>query len=133
MLGYLNAPSPFSDDGWFITGDAVEVDGDYMKILGRRSELINVGGEKVYPSEVEEVIEAMSNVAAATVYGQAHPLMGSIVCAKVALVEPEDEVKFAVRLKRHCRELLPAYQVPVKVAVVGRDMIGERFKKLRTL
>ena len=47
MLGYLNAPSPFTEDGWFITGDAVEVDGEYIKILGRKSELINVGGEKV--------------------------------------------------------------------------------------
>jgi acyl-CoA synthetase (AMP-forming)/AMP-acid ligase II len=132
MLGYLNAPSPFTDDGWFVTGDAVEVDGDYMKILGRRSELINVGGEKVYPSEVEEVIEAMDNVAAATVYGQPNPLMGNIVCARVALLEPEDEGKFAIRLKRHCRERLPSYQVPVKVEVVGREMIGERYKKLRT-
>jgi long-chain acyl-CoA synthetase len=132
MLGYLNAPSPFTDDGWFVTGDAVEVDGDYLKIVGRRSELINVGGEKVYPAEVEEVIETMDNVAAATVYGQANPLMGNIVCARVALIEPEDEGKFAIRLKRHCRERLPSYQVPVKVAVVGRDMIGERFKKRRT-
>lgn len=133
MLGYLNAPSPFTDDGWFVTGDAVEVDGDYLRILGRRSELINVGGEKVYPSEVEEVIEAMDNVAAATVYGQPNPLMGSIVCAKVALIEPEDVGKFAIRLKRHCRERLPSYQVPVKVEVVGREMIGERFKKLRSV
>ncbi len=132
MLGYLNAPSPFTDDGWFVTGDAVEVDGDYMRILGRRSELINVGGEKVYPSEVEEVIESMDNVAAATVYGQPNPLMGNIVCARVALLEAEDESKFAIRLKRHCRERLPSYQVPVKVEVVGREMIGERYKKLRT-
>jgi acyl-coenzyme A synthetase/AMP-(fatty) acid ligase len=132
MLGYLNAPSPFTDDGWFVTGDAVEVDGDFLRILGRRSELINVGGEKVYPSEVEEVIEAMGNVAAATVYGEPNPLMGSIVCARVALIDTEDEGKFAIRLKRHCRERLPAYQVPVKVSVVGREMIGERFKKLRT-
>jgi len=132
MLGYLNAPTPITDDGWFVTGDAVEVDGDYLRILGRHSELINVGGEKVYPSEVEEVIEAMANVAAATVYGERHPLMGSIVCARVALIEPEDEAKFAIRLKRHCRERLPAYQVPIKVAIVGREMIGERFKKLRT-
>lgn len=132
MLGYLNAPSPITADGWFVTGDAVEVDGDYLRIIGRRSEIINVGGEKVYPSEVEEVIEAMSNVVAATVYGEANPLMGSIVCARVAIMEPEDEGKFAIRLKRHCRERLPAYQVPIKVAVVGREMIGERFKKLRT-
>jgi long-chain acyl-CoA synthetase len=131
MLGYLNAPSPFTEDGWFVTGDAVEVDGDYLRILGRRSEMINVGGEKVYPSEVEEVIESMDNVAAATVYGQANPLMGNIVCARVALLEPEDEGKFAIRLKRYCRERLPSYQVPVKVEVVGREMIGERYKKLR--
>src|SRR5690606_3810396 len=45
MLGYLNAPSPFTEDGWFKTGDAVEVDGEYIRILGRKSELINVGGE----------------------------------------------------------------------------------------
>ena len=131
MLGYLNAPSPLSDGGWLVTGDAVEVDGDYIRILGRRSELINVGGEKVYPQDVEAVIEAMSNVAAATVYGEPHPLMGSIVCARVAQLEPEDEAGFAIRLKRYCRERLPTYQVPVKVAVVGREMIGERFKKLR--
>jgi long-chain acyl-CoA synthetase len=131
MLGYLNAPSPFTEDGWFVTGDAVEVDGDYLRILGRRSEMINVGGEKVYPSEVEEVIESMDNVAAAIVYGQPNALMGNIVCARVALLEPEDEGKFAIRLKRHCRERLPTYQVPVKVEVVGREMIGERYKKLR--
>ena len=42
MLGYLNAPSPFTEDGWFKTGDTVEVDGEYIKILGRKSEIINV-------------------------------------------------------------------------------------------
>src|SRR5947208_15436491 len=49
MLGYLNAPSPFSEDGYFITGDRVELDGEYMRFLGRESELINVGGQKVFP------------------------------------------------------------------------------------
>jgi len=36
MLGYLNAPSPFTEDGWFMTGDQVEIDGEYVKILGRK-------------------------------------------------------------------------------------------------
>ena len=49
MLGYLNAESPFTKDGWFKTGDSVEVKGEYIKILGRKSEIINVGGDKVYP------------------------------------------------------------------------------------
>ena len=56
MLGYLNYASPFTEDGWFKTGDAVEVDGEYFKILGRKSEIINVGGEKVFPVEIENVI-----------------------------------------------------------------------------
>ena len=55
MLGYLNAPSPFTNDGWLKTGDVVEQDGEYIRILRRDSEIINVGGEKVYPAEVERV------------------------------------------------------------------------------
>ena len=62
MLGYLNAPSPFSADGLFDTGDVVEVDGEWLRILGRRSEIINVGGEKVYPAEVESVLLAHDGV-----------------------------------------------------------------------
>jgi len=53
MLGYLNAPDLFDAEGWLNTQDAVEVDGDYIRILGRASDLINVGGQKVYPAEVE--------------------------------------------------------------------------------
>ena len=69
MLGYLNAPSPFTDDGWFMTGDAVEQDGEYLRIRGRQSEIINVGGEKVHPAEVESAIQGIENVLEVTVYG----------------------------------------------------------------
>jgi acyl-CoA synthetase (AMP-forming)/AMP-acid ligase II len=55
MLGYLNAPSPFDGEGWFNTGDLVAVEGEYLRVLGRHSEIINVGGEKVHPVEVESV------------------------------------------------------------------------------
>ena len=48
MLGYLNAPSPFDEEGWLNTQDVVQVDGEYLKILGRKSDIINVGGEKVF-------------------------------------------------------------------------------------
>jgi acyl-CoA synthetase (AMP-forming)/AMP-acid ligase II len=50
MVGYLNAPSPFDADGWMCTGDEVEVNGEYIRILGRKSEMINVGGQKVISS-----------------------------------------------------------------------------------
>jgi long-chain acyl-CoA synthetase len=131
MLGYLNAPSPFTDDGWFMTGDAVDVDGDYFRIIGRASELINVGGEKVYPQEVESVILEIANIADVTVFGEKNSIVGNIVCARVRLLDPEEPDAVTLRVKRHCRERLPGFKVPVKVTVVHEDQHGERFKKIR--
>jgi long-chain acyl-CoA synthetase len=85
MIGYLNAPSPFTEDGWFITGDAVERDGDYIRILGRKSEVINVGGEKVYPAEVESLIQTMEGVVDVAVSSESNPITGQIVKARVKL------------------------------------------------
>jgi len=131
MLGYLNAPSPFTADGWFVTGDEVEVDGEYLRILGRKSEIINVGGQKVYPAEVEGVIEEMPGVADATVYGERNAITGQIVCANVTLHESEEVAAFARRLKQHCRQKLELFKVPVKVRVVTAPQHGGRFKKMR--
>lgn len=133
MLGYLNAPSPFTDDGWFMTGDSVEVDDEYMKILGRKSDLINIGGEKVYPSEVENVVQEMENVAEVSVYGERNPITGNIVCARVRLMRAEDERDFVPRLKAFCRERMQSYKVPVKVVVVEEKQHSERFKKTRPI
>lgn len=133
MLGYLNAPSPFTSDGWLNTGDAVEVNGEYIKILGRKSEIINVGGEKVYPAEVESVIQEIDNVAEVTVYGQKNTITGNIVCANVVLLNEEDRKEFIVRLKKCCRERLQNYKVPVKVFIVTEKQHSSRFKKRRYL
>jgi acyl-CoA synthetase (AMP-forming)/AMP-acid ligase II len=134
MLGYLNAPSPFTADGWFDTNDTVEVDGDYLKILGRASEIINVGGEKVYPAEVESVIQELETVADAIVFGEKNPITGNIVCAQVLpAFELEDarRKEFIAEVKRHCRQNLQSYKVPVKVSVVNEQQHSERFKKIR--
>src|ERR1700739_2689360 len=104
MLGYRNAASPFTEDGWFMTGDSVEVDGEYLKILGRKSELINVGGEKVFPCEVESVIQEFDNVAEVAVDGEKNPLVGNIVCARIRLRIADEQDDFVGRLKRYCRE-----------------------------
>jgi long-chain acyl-CoA synthetase len=131
MLGYLNAPSPFTEEGWFITGDEVEVDGEYMRILGRRSELINVGGEKVYPAEVESVIQSLPNIAEVSVYGEKNPITGSMVCALIKLVEPEDEQNARLRIKKACGEILPRFKVPVRLTFTDDSQYSERFKKMR--
>lgn len=131
MLGYLNAPTPFTKDGWFRTGDAVEEDGEYIKILGRKSEIINVGGEKVYPQEVENIIREMDNVAEVTVYPEKNPITGSIVCAKVSLIKKEDKKAFSLHLRKYCSAKLQNYKVPIKINIVDERQYSERFKKIR--
>jgi long-chain acyl-CoA synthetase len=131
MLGYLNAPSPFTDGGWFDTGDRVEVDGDYFRILGRQSEIINVGGQKVYPAHVESVVQEMPEVAEVSVYGQKNAILGQIVCATIRLRESRDARQFHRELRQFCRQRLQEFQIPVQVRLAEKAMHGERFKKNR--
>ena len=131
MLGYLNASSPFTDDGWFITGDEVLQKGNYIKILGRKSEIINVGGEKVYPQEVENVIQEMDNVAEVTVYGEKNSIIGNIVCAKIRLETNENKKQFIIKVKEFCRNKLETFKLPVKVLLSDENLHSSRFKKVR--
>jgi len=131
MLGYLNAPSPFTEDGWFKTGDAVEVDGEYIRILGRKSELINVGGEKVYPAEVESILQIMEGVKDVSVTAESNPIMGQIVKARVKLDTGETASEFRKRMRKFCLDKLANYKIPQKVVLVSEQMHGERFKKMR--
>ncbi len=131
MLGYLNAESPFTEDGWFKTGDAVEVKGEYFKILGRKSELINVGGEKVFPQEVENIILEDENVVDVLVFGTDNALTGKIVCAKVNYNTEEPKQEIIKRIKTHCRSKLAPFKVPVKIEIVKDTFESGRFKKTR--
>ena len=131
MLGYLNAPSPFTNDGWYMTGDQVETKGEYLKILGRTSEIINVGGDKVYPQEVENIILQIENIADATVYGEKNPILGSIVCCKVSLIKKEEKRSVKDRIKSFCDSKLEKFKVPVKIVIANDLNIGQRLKKKR--
>ncbi len=131
MLGYLNAPSNIDAEGWFNTQDRVEVDGDYIKILGRVTDIINVGGQKVYPAEVEDVILALDNILDVAVIGEAHPLLGQIVVAKVALQAPEDPDALKRRIRIACRAALSAFKAPSKVVVTEDSLHTARQKKIR--
>jgi long-chain acyl-CoA synthetase len=134
MVGYLNAPSPFDADGWMCTGDQVEVDGDYMRIIGRKSEMINVGGQKVFPAEVETILLEDRNIREATVFGVKHALMGNVVHAHVALFEQESEEELTNRLRKYCFSKLAKYKIPMKFVIVhSKHQHNERFKKIRTI
>jgi len=133
MLGYLNAPSPFTKDGWFDTGDRVEVKGEYIKFLGRESEIINVGGQKVYPTEVESVLLEINGVKDTVVYGEKNPLMGEIVVANVKVDELNNNKKFISLIKKYCREKLDKYKIPIKINFTQKDLSSDRFKRSRYL
>lgn len=131
MLGYLNAPSPFTEDGYFKTGDRVLQEGEYIRILGRDSDLINVGGQKVFPQEVENVLLEEEIVSDAVVYGAPHSLSGNIVCAKILLeggVEPSAARSI---IKKHCSKSLELFKIPVKIQFVEEGLHSDRMKRLR--
>jgi acyl-CoA synthetase (AMP-forming)/AMP-acid ligase II len=131
MLGYLNAPDPFTSDGWFKTGDAVEVDGDYFRFLGRREEIINVGGEKVYPAEVESVLQLMEGVDDVTVNAEPNAITGQMVVARVKLASGESAKEFRKRMRTFCVDHLAEFKIPQKVTLVDSDLHTDRFKKIR--
>jgi acyl-CoA synthetase (AMP-forming)/AMP-acid ligase II len=131
MVGYLNAPSEFDADGWFNTQDQVEVDGDYFRILGRVTDLINVGGQKVYPTEVENVILEMDNIQDVAVFGEKHALLGQIVVAKVILETPETLESLKKRVRHVCLAKLAAFKVPAKFILAEGVLHSARQKKIR--
>ncbi len=132
MLGYLNAVSPF-EDGYIDTGDMVERNGDWLKILGRESELINVGGNKVFPVEVESVLQSMPEVEDVVVYGASNPLTGQMVAAVVKLEATVSLSEFKSAMRIFCKERLESYKIPVKVLLSEESLHSERFKKKRNM
>jgi len=131
MLGYLNAPNPFDADGYLDTGDLVETDGEWVRFLGRRDDVINIGGSKVYPSRVEDVLLAMDGVLDAVVHGEAHAITGQIVVATVRIASPESPVDFKARMRMFCSGRLAVQEVPAKVRLTEEPIHSARFKRIR--
>jgi len=131
MLGYLNAKSPFDAEGFFDTGDLVDVDGEWLRFRGRQSEIINVGGSKVYPAEVESVLLELENVADVSVTGERSPITGQLVSATIRLVEPEQPDAFKIRLRKFCAERMSSYKIPARIRIVDEPLHSARFKRRR--
>jgi acyl-CoA synthetase (AMP-forming)/AMP-acid ligase II len=133
MLGYLNAPNPLGPDGWLATGDRVEQDGEWLRFLGRDSDIINVGGEKVTPLEIESVLIGAENIRDVRVYGEKDAMFGARVVADVQLLIDEDPSQLRRRLRGICLERLARYKVPVKFNIATGPFHSQRFKKVRAV
>ncbi|MFH6955655.1 class I adenylate-forming enzyme family protein [Pseudoalteromonas sp. XMcav1-K] len=133
VLGYLNADmSSFTDDGWFQTGDLVEQSEDgYIKIIGRSKEVINVGGEKVLPNEVESVLLELDIIEDCMVYGEKNAITGQMVAVQLVLKDGAIEKDAKKEIRSHCKERLDTYKIPVRFKFSDKTNFGERFKKMR--
>ena len=131
MFGYLNAPSPFDENGWFNTGDKVEVNGEFIKILGRDSDIINVGGQKVYPAEVESVLLEIEGIDDVTVVGEPNAILGQIVKARISLAKEESSAELRKRIREYCKDRLEQYKIPTKIEITSEVQFGARFKRIR--
>ena len=114
------------------TGDLVEVREGLFRFVGRVSEIINVGGQKVCPTEVESVLLEVDNIIDVTVFGTKHALLGEAVCAHILIAEPEPEAPLIDRLREHCRARLAKFKVPMRFELTNRSaQMTERAKKSR--
>ena len=126
MLGYLNAPSPFDEAGWYNTKDLVAVDGDYFRVVGRIDEVINVGGIKVQPAEVEEAALRLPEVCYAKAEGEPDPFLGQHIRLTVQLVEGVSLSKREIR--RKLAKLVSREKMPHRIDI-GQVALTARFKR----
>ena len=132
IAGYLNASNErFTADGWFRTGDKVEQGpGGTLRILGRLGEMINVGGEKLMPAEVEAVVQHIDGVIECRAFGESHAITGQAVAVDIVSAGTLDHETLRARIRTVCRAKLARHKVPVRVNFVSH-VSGERLKKIR--
>ncbi len=116
--GYVGDGLPLADAGGFVdTGDIVALRDDRYHFLGRVGGVINVGGQKVYPEEVEAVLNAHPAVLAARVRPQPSPITGALVAAEVVVGGPED-AGLRDAILAACRTQLAPHKVPALLRIV---------------
>lgn len=119
--GYLNNPEANATafaGGWFRTGDQGYLDGEgYLFITGRLKEIINRGGEKIAPREIDEALLAFPGVGQAVAFAVPHPTLGEDIAAAVVL--NDGIVTGETELRDFAFDRLPAFKVPSRIVFVS--------------
>lgn len=103
-------------DGWFITGDLGRFDAEgYLFLLSRKTAVINLAGRKVFPEEIEVVLNRHPSIRESRVFGRAHPALGEVVEAEIVLSAPGANIE---NLSHYCLEHLASYKIPTRFHVV---------------
>jgi acyl-coenzyme A synthetase/AMP-(fatty) acid ligase len=117
---YVGSDIAFADaDGFVDTGDMVDIVGDRCLFRGRANGAINVGGDKLYPQEVESLLLAHPDVAFARIYARNSPITGQIVMADVVpRTAVADNLALTRTLQAHCAQHLPRWKCPAAIRLV---------------
>ena len=133
---YLGAQQALRDlDGFVDTGDMVERRGDRYVFAGRRGGIINVGGLKIHPEEIEAVINRHPQVRMSLVRPKQNPVTGAIVIADVVLKADCGRAGGELQIKNDilelCRAALPRHKVPASISIVPALDVGATGKLAR--
>lgn len=125
------AAARISQDGFLDTEDLVCIEDDRVFFLGRAGGIINVGGNKVHPEQVEQVILEVPGIVQARVYGKRSSVLGQLVAVDVVAAEPQRQAALQMAVVKHCLSHLARYQVPAKFNWVTSIQAGESGKMTR--
>lgn len=115
MLGYLNAQSPFDEDGWYNTRDMIEQEDGYFRVTGRDNEVINVGGMKFMAGDVERVALEFPNVELVKAYGCPNPITGQHI--ELSAQPLTGSVIDASKFKDFLKSRLQPYMMPKRIRI----------------
>jgi len=130
MVGYDNK-SMDQTDSWVATGDLVEVADDRVRFLGRKVEIINVGGHKVAPVQVENKLRQTRGIVDLRVFGRKSSLVGQVVALEVVASDDVDESEVREQLKGQINSSLQPYERPATVRFVREIVNNEAQKTIR--
>jgi acyl-CoA synthetase (AMP-forming)/AMP-acid ligase II len=130
---YVDQPGHLVDeDGFVDTGDLVGPAGDRILFLGRADGLINVGGQKVMPEEIERILRTCPSVREVRVYAKPNPVLGNVVAADVVVEDPGIETEARRQMAEACRAALDPFKRPAIIRIVGDIALSGAGKIQRT-
>ena len=131
ILGYLNADdTSLETEGWYRTGDIVEQGPDHsIRIIGRETDWINVGGQKVHPAEIEAVLVELPSVTACRVFAKQDPITGSAIACEIVSAASSELRSWKRMIRSHCRGKLAPWKIPSSLTITTELNVNPRLKR----
>lgn len=129
MLGYLNSKNPFDNDGFYNTKDLVVEKNEYFKITGRETDIINIGGIKINPNDLEAYLLTNKKINEVVAYGVENKILGQTINLDIQIDNNETTSKDEI-VKFILKKFPPIYR-PTSINFVESKQYNHRYKKFR--